>query len=163
MTIPRISFRIGLYGGLLAAIVIGLYLFQLWQPERQIELHSIHFLRAMEQKDWRAMSDRIDPAYRDQWQQDREVLLARLRAVLQYARNLKLDAHEPLVVATSSGPEWRARITVGADENELTALIKARVNPLQEPFRLLWRQQSWKPWDWTLIRASNEALELPEL
>jgi hypothetical protein len=119
-------------------------------------------LNAIEQKNWRAIGDFIDPAYRDQWHDDRALLLTRMRAVLQYARNLHLQPREPLVVATENGPEWRARIVVSGDDNELTALIKARINPLQEPFRVQWRKHSWKPWDWKLIRASNEALELPE-
>ena len=156
------SFRAGLYGGVIVAVALGVYLLQLWQSDKQVELHSAHLLHAIEQKDWRAIGEFIDPAYQDQWHQDRTVLLTRMRAVLAYARNLHLQAHEPLVLATENGSEWRARIVVSGEDNELTSLIKARINPLQEPFRLQWRQQSWKPWDWKLIRASNEALELPE-
>lgn len=161
-TTVQISFRIGFYAGLIAAIALGAYLIQLWQPERQVELHTASLLKAIEQKDWPTIGKLIDPAYADQWHHDRALLLARLRAILQYTRNLHLTTHEPLVVATESGPEWMARITVAAEENELTAMIKGRVNPLKEPFRLQWRQQSWKPWDWKLVGASNEALDLPE-
>ncbi len=162
MTITRASFRTGFYAGLIVAVALGAYLFQLWQPERQIALHSEHLLGAFERKDWRAIGDFIDPAYQDQWHHDRTRLLASVRAVLQYTRNLHLQPREPLVVATEHGPEWRARIVVSGDDNELTGLIKTRINPLPEPFRLEWLRQSWKPWDWKLIRASNEALALPE-
>ena len=55
-----------------------------------------------------------------------------------------------------------ARITVEADENEITALIKERVNHLDTPFVFEWRKASGKPWDWKLTRVSNDALELPE-
>ncbi len=40
-------------------------------------------------------------------------------------------------------------------------MITDRINPLNEPFRLQWRKQSWKPWEWKLVHASNEALDLP--
>ncbi len=160
MTIIRPSFRNGFYAGLLVAIVAGIYLLQLWKPERQIELHSLHFLHAIERNDPEAIGDFIDPAYQDQWQHDRALLLARLRAVLGYTRNLHLEPHEPLVVPTSAGPEWQGRITVSGDENEVMRLISDRINPLKEPFRLQWRKQSWKPWDWKLIHVSNEALDL---
>ncbi len=161
MTITGPSFRNGFYAGLLMAIVAGIYLLQLWQPERQIELHSLHLLRAIERNDAGAIGDFIDSDYKDQWQHDRPLLLARLRAVLRYTRNLHLKPREPLVVPTSSGPEWRARITASGDENEVMRMITDRINPLNEPFRLQWRKQSWKPWEWKLVHASNEALDLP--
>lgn len=162
MRIGPTTFRTGFYGGVIVAFAVGAYLLQLWQPDRQVELHSVHLLHAIEQKDWSSIGEFIDPAYRDQWQHDRATLLLRIRAVLQYTRNLHLEPRAPLVVATDSGPQWRARIIVSGDDNDVTTMIKARVNPLQEPFRLQWRQQSWKPWDWKLISASNEALQLPE-
>ncbi len=161
MTIIRPSFRNGFYAGLLVAIVAGIYLLQLWKPERQIELHSLHFLHAIERNDPEAIGDFIDPAYQDQWQHDRALLLARLRAVLGYTRNLHLEPHEPLVVPTSAGPEWQGRITVSGDPSEVMTVITERINPLKEPFHLRWRKQSWKPWEWKLIHASNDALELP--
>ncbi|MFN2475224.1 MAG: hypothetical protein ABR526_02645 [Chthoniobacterales bacterium] len=163
MKISEASLRSGFYAGVVVAIGLGVYLAQLWQSDRQLELHSAHLLHAIEQKDWRTIGEFIDPVYHDQWQHDRAMLLARIRAVLQYTRDLHLQAREPLVVATAEGQEWRARIVVSGDDNDVTALIKARINPLAEPFRLRWRQQSWKPWDWKLVGASNDSLELPEI
>ena len=161
MTITRASFRNGFFAGVLVAIVLGIYLIQLWKPERQIELHSLRLLRAIEQNDAAALGDFVDPTYRDQWQHDRALLLARVRAVVCYTRHLHLEPREPIIIPTANGPEWRARITVTGDPNEVMTVITERINPLKQPFRLEWRQQSWKPWDWKLIRASNEELELP--
>lgn len=161
-TMTRPGFRAGFYAGLIVAVAAGAYLFQRWQPDRQVALHSVQLLHAIEHKDWREIADFIDPAYHDQWQHDRAVLLARMHAILQYTRKIGFDVDEPLVVATDKGLEWRGRIVVSGEDDDLTALIKARINPLHEPFRLDWRRQSWKPWDWKLLRVSNEALELPE-
>ena len=154
------SFRNGLYAGLLGAVGLGLYLFQLWAPEHQIRLHSAHLLAALEANAWPAATEFLDVSYEDQWGHDPALLITRLRQVLPYARHLRLTAHEIIVRAGQGLGEWRARVTVEADPNEVTALIKERINPLPEPFALQWRQNSKKPWDWKLTRVTNPALEL---
>ena len=155
------TFRSGFYIGLIAAVAVGLWLWQLWEPVRQVELHSEHLMASLERKEWENVADFIDEAYHDQWGQDRAVLLARLREVLRYARNLRLDAHSRVIRATDAEGEWSARIRVEADSNEVSEFIKARVNPLETPFELRWQRKSRKPWDWKLVRVSNSGLELP--
>jgi hypothetical protein len=157
----RPSFRNGFYAGLLLAVAAGIYLYQLWQPARQVELHSVHFLNAIERKQWAALADFLDETYEDQWGHDRALLLTRVREVIRYTRDLRIEAHEADVSPGQGEGHWRARITVDGDPNEVTALIKERVNSIEAPFDLLWRQQSRKPWDWKLVRVSNPALELP--
>ncbi len=155
------SFRNGLYAGLLIALGFGLYLYQLWTPEKQVRLHSAHLMEALEEKDWADADEFLADAYADQWGHDRVLLLTRLRQILPYARNLRLEAREIIVHADAGEGEWRARVTVEADANEVSDFIKARVNLLPDPFVLKWRQVSKKPWDWKLVHASNVALEIP--
>lgn len=152
------SFRAGFIGGLLAAIVLGVYLFQLWQPERQVELHSLNVIRALEKH--AALEDFIASDYVDQWQQDRTMVLARLRQVLAFTPKLKISALGAAATAQDREGNWSARITIEAEPNEWTTLLKERVNTLDQPFELRWRKQSRKPWDWKLVRVNNPALEL---
>lgn len=161
MTAGKSTFRAGFYAGLLAAIFLGLYLFQLWDSERQIELHTAHLLTALEKNNWSDVSEFLDPSYSDQWGHDRATLLNQLRRVLIYARHLHIHADNPDIHAAGSEGDWRARVTLEADPNEVSAMIEERVNPLTEPFTLHWRRLSWKPWDWKLARVTNPALELP--
>jgi len=157
----RVSLRNGFYAGLLIALGIGIYLFQVWQPERQVRLHSLQLVSAVERKAWSEVADFIDTTYADRWGHDRDLLVARLRAVLPYARNLHLDLIAPACNATAGEGQWSARITVEADPNDVAALIKERVNSLDAPFELHWRRVG-KPWEWKLVRVDNAALELPE-
>lgn len=157
----RPAFRNGIYAGALVAVIVGIYLFQLWQPDRQVHLHSVHLATALEQKDWDDVSQFLARDYADQWGQDRETVLMKLRQVLHYARNLRIDAQQTITSAADSEGRWIARIRIEADDNEVAGFIKNRVNVLEEPFELNWRRQSWKPWDWQLVRVSNPALELP--
>jgi hypothetical protein len=157
----RPAFRNGIYAGALVAVIVGTYLFQLWQPDRQVHLHSVHLATALEQKDWDDVSGFFARDYADQWGHERETVLMRLQQVLHYARNLRIDAQQTITSAANGEGRWIARIRIEADDNEVSAFIKERVNVLEEPFELHWRRQSWKPWDWQLVRVSNPALELP--
>lgn len=160
--LPRPSFRTGFYLGLVVAVAWGLYLFQLWDAGNQVRLHSEHLLVALEKKDWSAVQEFLGPSYVDQWGHDRATVVSRLRQVLPYAKNLRIRAREVISHAADGEGEWRARITLEADPNEVSALILARINPLQEPFTLTWRRASGKPWDWKLVRAANPALQLSD-
>ncbi len=151
------------YAGLLVSIALGIYLFQLWRPARQVELHSENLLRAIEDKDWAAFADFVGEGYEDQWGHNRAVVLARVQQVVVYTRGLEFQTHDAVVRrAETDEPFWRARITVSGEENELMTLIERPVNAVTEPWELHWRRQSWKPWGWKLVRVSNPGFQLPE-
>ena len=155
------TFRNAFYGGAILAVIIGVWLLQLWQPARQVQLHCEHLISAIEGKKWDSIAAFLDDGYQDQWKQDRALVLSRLREVLSFARNLRMQIDSPAVNASESEGNWTARITIDADANEVGETIKSRVNALDAPFELHWQRKSWKPWDWKLTRVSNSALELP--
>jgi hypothetical protein len=156
------NLRHGFYAGLLVTVAAGIFLFQLWRPARQVELHSENLLRAIEQQDWADFGEFIAADYQDQWGHDRALLLSRTRAVVSYARELQLQPREEAIRgADTEEPFWRARITVAGADNEVMVLIKQHVNVVTEPWELHWRKQSWKPWDWKLVRVRNAGFELP--
>src|SRR3954469_22397142 len=154
----RPSFRNGFYFGLLSAVGLGIYLLQLWESTNQVRLHNMHLLKALEQKSWSEVQEFIDPSYLDQWGHDRARVMVLLRQVLPFARNLRIETRETVVRATGRKGRWRARVRVDADSNEVSSLIKERINALEEPFELEWRQRSGKPWDWKLVQVSNPSL-----
>ncbi|MDQ6861976.1 MAG: hypothetical protein M3032_12580 [Verrucomicrobiota bacterium] len=158
----RIDFRNGFFAGIAAAVLLSAYLAWLWRPERQVRLHNEHLLAAVEAKNWAALGDFVDASYADQWGNDRALLLFRLKEIRRYARNLHIERLGVGVRFDRAEAECTARISISADENGVTGLIKQRVNNLDAPFLFRWRYGSGKPWDWKLTRASNDALDLPE-
>ena len=150
-----------IYAGIIGLVVLGTYLAQLWTPERQVELHSLNLLEAVEESDWADVADFLAESYADDWGHDKAVLLSRLRQTLRYARGGQLGVRDASVRATSEEGEWRARISIEGETNELTAPLVGQFNAVAEPFVLQWRRQSWKPWDWKLVRVSNPGFEIP--
>jgi hypothetical protein len=88
-------FRNGFYAGLLLTLIVGLYLVRLWQPERQVQLHSVHLLSQIEQNDWSAVREFIAPDYKDRWGNDPALLLERLRRVFSALSKARLEVAAP--------------------------------------------------------------------
>lgn len=154
-------FRTGFYGGLSVVLLIGMFLLWLWQPERQINRHTENFFHAIEHKDWERAADFIGNDYQDQWGYDRPRLLERAREVFRYLRGVRISSSRVTLRIDQSRAWWTAIVMIEADEGEVAATIKGRVNSLSTPFELEWRRLSQKPWDWKLVRISNSTLEIP--
>jgi len=157
------TFRSGFYIGLALAIAVGLYLVRLWSAERQVQLHTQHLVQSLEERDWTKFSSFLADSYRDQWGQDRSLVLQRSRALFGYLRGIRIVSANATIQAGGRAGFWRSRIEIeGAENSELASLLKERVNRLTSPFTLEWRQISAKPWDWKLARVSNDTLEIPQ-
>ena len=161
MTLVLPSLRAGFYAGLGFALLLGIYLLWLWQPERQARRHTQHLFEALEKRSWSRVGEFIAPEFIDQWGDDRARLLERTREVLRYVRLMRINASDAWVLTQRRRAVWTGKITVEGDQGEITAEIKSRVNSLATPFELEWRHVSMKPWDWKLVRVSNPSLEIP--
>jgi hypothetical protein len=155
----RITFRDGFFVGASFAIVAGIYFTWLWQAEHQVRLHTAHLFHKIDIRNWNAVAAEISPDYRDDWSNDRALLIARLRELLSERGKIEIIAHDSDLHIEQRDGFFRAKITIEG-EGEILSLIKERVNPLSAPFELQWRRQSAKPWDWKLVRVSNAELEI---
>src|SRR6187549_708335 len=63
----------------LALPVLALYLLWLWQPERQVRLHTSHFLKKVEQRNWDAARKFMADDYSDRWEHDKDSAVAEAR------------------------------------------------------------------------------------
>jgi hypothetical protein len=140
------------------ALLIGLFLLWLWQPERQINRHTQNLFHSIEHKNWAALGEFVGSDYQDQWGHDRAILLRRSREVFRYVRGLRINAPNPAVRIEGRRASWSGKINISGDQGEVTALLQERVNSLSTPFELQWRRVSGKPWDWKLVRVANSEL-----
>ncbi len=153
-------FKISFYAGALLAAIIGLWLAQLWQAEKQVRLHNDHFLQQIAERDWSGAGDFIAADYHDDWGHDRKELLNRFHLVLRFFTSLTINTANPQVSANAPAGWWSAKVRIEGSGSEFAPAIVERVNSLTEPFVLHWRRESWRPWDWKLVRVSNPALEI---
>lgn len=155
------SFRTGFYAGLVLAVIWGIYLARLWQGQRQVELHNVHLLAAIEKHNWKAVDEFVGTDYRDQWGNDRALLLERLREVFRALPNARIESRDVSVQTSNGRGSWTARITVKST-GEFADFVQNRVNSLESPFEFEWKRGATWPWDWKLVAVRNPALEIPE-
>src|ERR1700730_2452770 len=133
------SFRTGFYAGLVVAVIWGIYLAQLWQGQRQVELHSIHLLAAIEKHNWKAVGEFVGSDYRDQWGNDRALLLERLREVFRALPNARIESRVVSVQTGNGRGSWTATVTLKST-GEFADFVQDRVNSLESPFEFEWRR-----------------------
>jgi hypothetical protein len=156
-----VRFREQFYVGLTVVLALALLLIWLWQPQHQVRLHSENLLHALENHNWRRFADMVAEDYQDTWGNDRARVLEKTRGVFGYLQNARFSVTDAAVTTNDGNGSWLARITIEGDNNELMAMIKERVNTLPTPFQLEWKKMSAKPWDWKLVRVTNESLVIP--
>jgi hypothetical protein len=154
------SFRNGFYAGVLAAFIFGLWLVRLWGAENQVRLHSEHFLRSVEARDWSGFETFLAQDYGDAWENDRSTLVLRLRLLSRMLSSLTITTSPAQLQVAAPQGSWRSRIHLES-RGEAAAEVDAKVNGLTTPFEFDWRRESWKPWDWKLIAVKNAGLNLP--
>jgi hypothetical protein len=156
-----VIFRNGFYAGLIVAVIWGVYLFRLWQPQRQIEQHNLHLLARIEKHDWPAVAEFIGETYQDRWGNDRRLLLERLPQVFRSLGSTKIEYRQISVRREEGRGYWTAKITISGT-GEFADFIQSRVNSLDAPFEFEWRRGATWPWDWKLVAVRNAALEISD-
>ena len=89
------TFKISFFTAALLAAIVGLWLAQLWRAEKQVRLHTDHFVREIADRDWSGAGDFLAADYHDDWGHDRTEILNRLHLVLRLFTSLTIDAAEP--------------------------------------------------------------------
>lgn len=146
--------------GSLGIMGLAVYLFWLWQPERQVRLHTTHFLKKVERRNWDSAAAFVADDYSDRWGHNKTNGLADAREVFRQFIFLTIETR--IDSCTVTGPNATARVTLKLQGNggPFAQLITERLNALQQPFDFTWKKGSWKPWDWQLSHVDQSELQL---
>jgi hypothetical protein len=142
---------------LVALIITGLWL---WQPARQVRRHNENLFAAVESKDWKELSKLMAADYSDRWGHDKATIIERSRMVFAQFIAMEVKAIDPEVEEANGQGTVRARVTLSGSGGPLAELAIQKAAALKQPFVFEWRQASWKPWDWVLVRVDQPELEL---
>ena len=148
---------------LLAAALLAaaaLYAAWLWQPARQVRLHTAHFLGAVERRKWDRVQAFVADNYSDRWGHDKEFVLREAREV--FRQFLFLTIQSDPAPPTLAGPdaEIRTPIRLAGVCSPIAQFVVEKVNTLRAPFVFTWHHTGWQPWAWQLTRIEQPELEI---
>jgi hypothetical protein len=146
-----------------AIFAILLFLLSLWRPERQVTLHQQHLLAACSDRNWTKAADFFAATYKDRWGHDKEGALHDARIALAQFFTLQISGLAPQLNLRGTSATVTEKIVLSGQGDEFAQEATRRVNQLGSPFVFTWQRQSWKPWDWKLVRTDNAALEIGSL
>jgi len=140
-------------------LVVALWCWRLWQPQRQVELHQRHFLDAIGDRRYAALSSFLAADFRDGAGHDKAWVLERAREVLPHFFALSVrESGMRVEFATSAERATatvRTRLRLQGAGDALAEMAKDAVNTHPEPFRFTWRKAGWQPWKWELSAAEH--------
>jgi hypothetical protein len=138
----------------------ALYSLWLWQPERQALKHQQSLLKAASNRNWKKVAALIGEEYKDQWGFDKKSAIREGREILRQFFVLEIQGETVAIEAGKNTIAILQRLTVDGKGTVVAEMVKGEVNKLRQPFHFEWKRQSWKPWDWQLVRTDNVELRI---
>ncbi|HEY5895387.1 MAG TPA: hypothetical protein VIT91_19370 [Chthoniobacterales bacterium] len=147
-----------------AAVFTTAWLWQHWQPGRQVVLHQQHLVEAVANKNPKRIRALLAGNYSDRFGHTRETVVGDLREVMQQFLVLTLRPEGTRVdFPERTMAVITANLTISGNGFGAADLISREVNALSSPWVFQWRRQSWQPWDWKLEKADNASLQIPSM
>lgn len=149
-----------LKAGVVAVLVAwAVWLFLLWQPARQVELHTLNLLERVSARDWPAVEAMMAADYRDAWGHDRTTAIDEARQLFSHFFALHVVPLSPLETA-AVGDGWEAIAPVGIFGSG-TAVAQAVIDEVRGaggPATFVWRRDGSRPWQWCLAEVRHGEL-----
>jgi hypothetical protein len=151
------------YGPAAGIVVVlwALWLLWLWQPERQVRLHTTHFLKKVERRNWNGARACLAEDYKDHWDHDPNSAISDAREVFSHFLFLTIENR-------TDSFEWQSPETVRAHTvvkisgsgDPVAQMVMEKVNTLHEPFTFTWRRTGRAPWAWKLTHIDHPGLNI---
>lgn len=155
----RIPLKAALSGVVVLLLAWIVWLFWLWSPVRQVELHTVNLLDRASRQDWVAVGLMMAPDYRDAWGHGKERALSDADEFGRHFFSLRIGPSEPLTIESTTGEATvRARLGLYGSGTPLAQAIIEAVHELEKPFVLRWRKSGPWPWQWALTALEQEEL-----
>lgn len=143
---------------LLLAIVTWLAI--LWQPARQVRLHTDTLLNRISARDWPAVEAMMASDYSDPWGHDRAAFLDEARTLFSHFFALHVVTLEtPAVTMGDDTAEVSVRLGVFGTGTGIAQAVIEEAQALREPFVLRWSKSGGWPWDWELTSITQPEIE----
>ena len=143
-----------------ALLVLWLvWLFLLWRPARQVELHTLNLLERASAREWPAVEAMMSADYRDAWGHDRASAIDEARQLFSHFFALQIVALAPLRI-TDESESLAVSAPVGVFGSG-TAVAQAVIEEVREARGdavFVWRRSGGWPWQWALVEVRHAEL-----
>ncbi len=138
----------------------ALWLIWLWQPERQVRLHTTHFLKKVEQRNWNGARSFLARDFSDRWGHDASAALGDGHEVFSHFLFLTIESRVDHVDWQSPVATAHTLVKISGTGDPIAQMVMEKVNTLREPFDFTWRRAGRVPWAWELTSIDHPALRL---
>ena len=136
------------------------WLFWLWRPERQVRLHTTHFLKKVEQRNWEGARSFLAGDFADAWKHDKTTAIEDAREVFSQFLFLTIESRTDRCEFLGADGTALTVVKISGTGGPVSQLVTEKVNGLREPFAFTWRHVGKAPWSWQLIRIGHPALKI---
>lgn len=141
------------------ALVAGTSLFLLWQPARQVGLHTSNLLKRASDRNWAAVEGMISSDYRDAWGNDRAAAIDEARRLFSHFFALHIVLLEdPRIEWDGGEAAVFVRLGIYGTGTAIAEVVMDEVREAEGPFVFRWRKAGSRPWEWTLVHAGHGEL-----
>jgi hypothetical protein len=155
--VVRASWLLTALSALLVLCLVWLFL--LWRPARQVELHTLNLLERASARDWPAVEAMMAADYRDAWGHDRASAIDEARQLFSHFFALQIVALAPLRI-TDENEALAVSAPVGVFGSG-TAVAQAVIEEVREARGdavFVWRRVGGWPWQWALAEVRHAEL-----
>jgi len=152
--------KAGLWIGGFFLIILAWWAWGAFQADRQLENRFRGLVEAVEDRNWKKLETYLADDYVDEWGNNRARTLELAQQGFQYFLVLEITPVDPEFTLQGREAEVRTKFDLVGRGRGPAQIVLKEAGKLQEPFVLVWRQESWKPWDWRLISMSQPELKL---
>jgi hypothetical protein len=144
----------------IALVLWAMWLFWLWQPERQVRLHTTHFLKKVEQRNWNDARAFLADDFSDRWGHDKNTAMEDAKEVFAQFLFLTIESKTDRCEVHGTEGVAETRVKIAGNGQGVAQLVMQRVNGLREPFTFRWRKSGGKPWEWQLVFVDQPELNI---
>lgn len=144
-----------------AALVVAwvFWLVLLWQPARQIELHTANLLARASVRDWAAVTAMMSPDYRDAWGHGRTESVGKAEDLFNNFFTLQILPTGPMTIRADHGVATNAvPLGIFGSGTPVAHAIMDELRETEGPFVFCWRKSGAWPWQWLLVEVSHAEL-----
>jgi hypothetical protein len=125
-----------------------------------VRLHTSHFLKKVQQRNWKAVPTFMADDFSDRWGHTKASAMEDARQVFSQFIFLTIENRTDQCEVHDKDATASTRIKVSGNGSAIAQIVMERVNGLQQPFVFTWHKAGSSPWEWQLTHIDQPELNI---